>query len=183
MKKFVALAYALVVLSYSILPVCAAPYEFRSDVKFTKDVEFANSSIASSSLNAAVRDEEVVIPLNGGAIMADGITYEIPVGMLRSGTVTAAYVSCGIRVAGGTNTLLLAKRNGGTEVTMLSTANVDPTAVPAAAFTAQALTLTGTATNLAFVAGDCIIGRIVCGTMTTDGKGYTLTVRFRPTDQ
>lgn len=139
--------------------------------------------LTSANHNASVRDEEIVIPINSGAILVDGVTYEMVVPMLRAGTITAAYVACGIRIAGGTNTLALAKRNGGTEVTLLSTATVDPTAVPSAAFTAQALTLTSTTADKSVVAGDCLIGRLVCGTMTTDGKGYALVVRFRATDE
>lgn len=142
-----------------------------------------NVPIAGANLNAAARDVDIPFQLAGGAVLADDATYEICVPMRRAGIVTGASLAAGIRIAGGTNTLAVAKRQGGTEVTMLSTATVDPAAVPTATFTAEALTLTATPANLAFVAGDVLIYRLVCGTMTTDGRGYTGGLRVRYTDE
>lgn len=139
--------------------------------------------IGAANINASAKDNDIPFSLAGGALLIDDATYEIAVPMTRAGTVRSAYLAAGIRISGGTNTLAVAKRNGGTEVTMLSTATVDPAVVPAAAFTGQALTLTATAADLNFVAGDVLIYRLVCGTMTTDGRGYTGTLKVRYNDE
>lgn len=138
--------------------------------------------IGGASINTAVRRHPIVFNFKGGDVLSDGVTYVCSAPMIRAGTVKAITISAHTRMAGGTNTLALAKKQGGTSVTLLSTATVDPTAVPSAADTAQALTLTATGADLIFAAGDCLKATLVDGTMTTDGQGYALTIDVEYTD-
>lgn len=114
--------------------------------------------------------------------LADGTTYKRVVPMGRAGTIKRISLAANVVMVGGTNTLALAKKKGGTSVNLLSTATVDPTAKPAAADTAEDLTLTSTAADLVYAAGDCLIATLVCGTMTTDGQNYSLLVEVELTD-
>lgn len=141
-----------------------------------------STPITAASINEGVKRQSIVLNFKGGDVLTDGVTYVLSAPMRRAGTVKAICVSAHTRMAGGTNTLALAKKQGGTSVTLLSTATVDPTAVPSAADTAQALTLTATGADLVFAAGDCLKSTLACGTMTTDGQGYAVTIDVEYTD-
>lgn len=141
-----------------------------------------STSLKVANVNESVKREIIHVPFNGGAALADGVTYYATVPMARAGVIKKISISAVTRMAGGTNTLALAKKNGGTSVNLLSTTNVDPTAVPAAADTAEDLTLSGTPANLTFAAGDTLKGTLVCGTMTTDGVCYALLIEVEFTD-
>lgn len=175
-KSLAALLLLFTFVTYSILPVCAAPYEFRSPVKFKDTVQFSSGSIAASGLNNSVRRKVFTIPVVNGTIADSGV-YTVTMPVMRAGTVTAIKASIGTAIVGGTSTVAITK-NGST--TLLSTATVDPTSF--AANTATTLTLSGTAANLAFAAGDVIKIVHTAGTQTTDGVGEGIAVEYATTD-
>jgi len=138
--------------------------------------------ITAANVNTSVKRETLVLNFAGGELLVDGKTYVCSIPMRRAGTVKAINVSAHTRMAGGTNTLAFAKKQGSTSVTLISTATVDPTAFPTAADTAEAATLTSTGADLIFAAGDCLKSTLVCGTMTTDGQGYAVAIDVEYTD-
>lgn len=113
---------------------------------------------------------------------SNGATYRAIIPITKAGTIKAIRACANVRIAGGTNTLAVAKKQGGTSVTVISTATVDPTAFPSAADTAEAFTLTATAADLVVAAGDCLIFTLVCGTMTTAGQNYAFNVEIEQAD-
>lgn len=138
--------------------------------------------LTAANINTAIKRQLIPVTFGGGSTHADGATYIVSIPMRRAGTIKAIAISAATRMVGGTNTLAIAKKQGGTSVTVLSTATVDPTAVPTAADTAEALTLTATGADLIFAAGDVIKCTLTCGTMTTDGVGYSLAIDVEYTD-
>ncbi len=138
--------------------------------------------LVASNINTGIKRQSLVVNFKGGDVLTDGVTYVVSIPMRRAGTVKAIHACAHTRIAGGTNTLAAAKKQGGTSVTLLSTATVDPTAFPTAADTAEAFTLTATGADLIYAAGDCLKFTLVCGTMTTDGQGYAITVDVENTD-
>lgn len=136
--------------------------------------------LTNANLNAGLKRE--LIPVLFSGTLVDGSTNLRSFPMTRAGAVKAIYVAAGTRMVGGTNTWAFAKKNAATSVNLLSTANVNPINVPAAADVGEALTLTATAADLAFVAGDCIISTLVCGTMTTDGANYSAMIEVEFND-
>lgn len=139
-------------------------------------------TVPLTKANANQSLKQMVVPMNFPGTLADGTTYKRHIPIARAGTIKKISICAGTRMEGGANTLAIAKKQGGTSVTVLSTATVDPTAVPAAADTAEALTLTATAADLVVAAGDCLIATLVCGTMTTDGADYALLIEIEPAD-
>lgn len=135
-----------------------------------------------ANVNQSVKRDILPIHFGQGTALTDGATYIVSIPMRRAGSIKAIGICAATRMVGGTNTLAIAKKQGGTSVTLLSTATVDPTAVPTAADTAEALTLTSTSADLVFAAGDTIKCTLVCGTMTTDGIGYSLSIEVEYTD-
>lgn len=132
--------------------------------------------------NANESLKRVFIHVDFPNTLADGTTYKRILPFGRAATIKRISIAANVKMVGGTNTLALAKKQGGTSVNLLSTATVDPTAVPAAADTAENLTLTSTAADLVFAAGDCFIATLVCGTMTTDGQNYALVIELEEAD-
>ena len=149
------------------------------DLAVTGDVTLS-TPLKVASANESLKRESLVMNFPG--TLADGTTYKRHIPMQRAGTIKKIWICAGTKMVGGTNTLAIAKKQGGTSVTVLSTATVNPTAVPAAADTAEALTLSATAADLVFAAGDCLIATLVCGTMTTDGADYALIIEVEYTD-
>lgn len=113
---------------------------------------------------------------------SNGATYRAIIPITKAGTIKAIRACANVKIAGGTNTLAVAKKQGGTSVTVISTATVDPTAFPVDADTAEAFTLTATAADLVVAAGDCLIFTLVCGTMTTAGQNYAFNVEIEQAD-
>lgn len=159
----------------------------KASMKITKDLIVTGlttllTPLGAASANQSVKRETITVNISGGGIMLDGATYVCSIPMRRAGVVKAISVSAHAKVVGGTNTVAFAKKNGGTSVNLISTATIDPTAVPTAVDVAQALTLTAVAADLAFVAGDCLKVTQVCGTMGTDGHGYAYNFDVEYTD-
>lgn len=135
-----------------------------------------------ANANESVKRDIIHVHFGQGIALTDGATYVASIPFRRAGSVKAIAISAATRMVGGTNTLAIAKKNGGTSVTLLNAATIDPTAIPTAADTAEALTLTSTSADKSFVAGDTIKCTLVCGTMTTDGVGYSLSIEVEYTD-
>lgn len=135
-----------------------------------------------ANVNQSIKRQTLVINFAGGLTLVDGTTYICSIPMRRAGEVKGIAISAATRMAGGTSTLAAAKKQGGTSVNLLSTTNIDPASVPTAADTAEALTLTATGADKIFAAGDCLKFTLTCGTMTTDGKDYSLSVDIENTD-
>ena len=78
-------------------------------------------------------------------------------------------------MAGGTDTLAVDNydKSGTAARNVLSTTTIDPTSITA--LQGVQLTLSSTAANLLMDAGDVLNYTLVCGTMTTDGEGLSLT--------
>lgn len=206
MKRFISLLAAFT-LFFAVTPppADAVTNRVKQSTVFTKDVTFQSTAaitgnqtvggtlgvtgavtltvpLTAANVNQSVKRESIVFNFSGGGLLVDGKTYVCSAPMRRAGTVKAISVSAHTRMAGGTNTLAFAKKQGGASATLISTATVDPTAFPTAADTAEAATLTSTAADLTFAAGDCLKSTLVCGTMTTDGQGYAVTIDVEYTD-
>lgn len=132
-----------------------------------------------ASANESLKREQIHLSFDG--TLADGSTNRRQAVLSRAGSIKSINIAARTKMVGGTNTLALARIRAGASTNLLSTTNVDPTAVPAAADTGEALTLAAAA-NLAFQAGDILRATLVCGTMTTDGADYSLVVEVEYTD-
>lgn len=156
---------------------------------FSGAVSTAALTAASLSLttplvkaNANESLKRIIVDKSFDGTLADGTTYKRLIPIFRACTLTKAWAACVVKMAGGTNTLKVEKVNAGTTTTLISTASVDPTAVPAAVKVAEALTLTATTADRALVAGDNILITLTCGTMTTDGQDYAVSLELELTD-
>lgn len=183
-KKLTSVFLALAVFS---VPAFAVTNRIKQPTTFEKAVTMnstltLNSGLTASNVNTSVKRQTIALPVAGGGVLTDGATYVVAIPMRRAGTIKGISLSAGTRMAGGTNTIAAAKKQGATTANLLSTTTVDPTAFPTAADTAEAFTLTGTAASLVFAAGDTIKFTVVCGTMTTDGAGYNIAVDVEYTD-
>lgn len=138
----------------------------------TIDVLSLTTPLVKANANESLKRSQVNHEFQG--TLADGSTNVRNSVMMRSGRVTAIYLACGTKMVGGTNTLALARVRAGVSTNLLSTTNVDPAVVPAAANAGEAMTLNTTAANLTFQAGDILRSTLVCGTMTTDGAQYMI---------
>lgn len=122
--------------------------------------------------------QNVTVPL-GPPLLVDGATYNgiVFVAPCDGCFIKKLMVSAAVKMAGGTNTLAFdnydASANAARNV--LSTANINPVNVPAAAKEGDELTLTTTVADLYMDKGDVLNFALVCGTMTTDGQGYAVT--------
>lgn len=153
------------------------------------DLECGDASIDTLALttpltkaNANESLKRDVINFEYAGTLVDGSTNIRQKMMTRAGRVTGARIGAITKMVGGTNTLALARIRAGASTNLLSTANVDPTAVPAAANTGEALTLNTTASNLTFAANDFLRSTLVCGTMTTDGANYIVALEVEYDD-
>jgi hypothetical protein len=126
--------------------------------------------------------KRLIASVSFNGTLTDGSTNKRLIPIFRACTLTKAWLACIVKMVGGTNTLTISKVNAGASVTLLSTANVDPVTVPAAINVAQALTLSATPADLNFVAGDNILVTLVCGTMTTDGQDYAVSLELELAD-
>lgn len=114
----------------------------------------------------------------GPPLHVDGVTYK-GVGFIApvdGCVVKELWISAGVLAAGGTNTLALDNydKSGNAARNLLSTTNVDPTAVPAVVLEGEELTLTTTLANRVMDAGDVLNFVLVVGTETTQGEGYSI---------
>lgn len=151
---------------------------------FSGAVTAASMTLATPMSKASANEslKRVIIDKSFDGTLVDGSTNKrvIPIG--RAGTLKKATVACLVKMVGGTNTLKIEKINAGTSVTLLSTASVDPVSVPAAIKVSENLTLTATAADLALVPGDNILITLTCGTMTTDGQDYAVSLEIEHAD-
>lgn len=134
-----------------------------------------------ASINESAKREVILVPL-GPPLLVNSTVYLASVPMARAGVIKKISISAAVRIASGTNTLALAKKNGGTSVNLLSTTNVDPVSVPAAADTAENLTLSGTLADITFAAGDTLKATLTVGTQGTAGQAYALLIEVEFTD-
>lgn len=118
---------------------------------------------------------QFAVPI-GPPLLVDGTTYNhtLFVAPCNGCYVKEIWLAGAVSIAGGTNTLAIdnydASANAARNV--LSTSTITPTVT---AKEGTKLTLTSTVTNLMMDEGDVLNCTLVCGTMTTDGKGYSLT--------
>lgn len=112
----------------------------------------------------------------GNSLLVDGVTYKdvLFVAPCDGCRIKELWAGAAIAIAGGTNTLAIQKydKSATTGVNALSTTNIDPTTMT----TTQGLqlTLTTTLADLLMDEGDVLWATLVCGTMTTDGQGFTV---------
>lgn len=115
----------------------------------------------------------------GPSLLVDGVTYKrvgfiAPVDGCR---IVAGWYSAAVKIGGGTNTLAFDNydKSGNAARNVLEATNFDPDTLTTA-LEGDELTLQSTTTaNLNMDAGDVLNSVLVCGTMTTDGEGYTAT--------
>lgn len=116
----------------------------------------------------------VSVPL-GAPLLVDGATYKhaLFVAPVDGCYILEGWVANAVAIAGGTNTLAFdnydASANSARNV--LSTTNIDPTAITANE--GLKLTLSTTEANRLMDEGDVLNATLVCGTMSTDGQGFT----------
>lgn len=137
--------------------------------------------LTKANVNNSVKREIVMLSFDG--TLTDGSTNRRSIVMTRAGRVVGIRVAARVKAVGGTNTLALARVRAGASVNLISTATVDPTAVPAAADTGEAMTLTATTGDRNFAANDILRATLVCGTMTTDGADYTVALEVEYDDE
>jgi hypothetical protein len=137
----------------------------------------ASTPIGVDQVNNSVARQRMVVPIQIGTV-ADGTTYTVSAGVGRACTVTAIKYGAATKPVGGTNTFAVKKNN---TTTMLNAATVDPTGLAADA-TLAALTLTGTAADLALDTDDTITLIWVAGTQTTDAVAPVAVIEYEVTD-
>lgn len=143
----------------------------------------ASSNVATVQLLNSVGaiPKRTTITFDGGALLVDGTTYATSWAPGRAIVVTKITATSAIAIVGGTNTLKVLKGTSSGN-TMLSAATVDPTTFTAAVATNVALTSTGA--DLAIPAsgtGSAVYCELVCGTMSTDGKGVSIDIEYYET--
>jgi len=117
------------------------------------------------------------VPL-GAPLLVDGVTYKgtIFVSPCDGAYIKEAWLTAAVAISGGTSTFALdnydASANAARNV--LSATNIDPTTVTAKE--GLQLTFSSTETRKYMDEGDVLNFTLVCGTMTTDGEGYGITV-------
>lgn len=137
--------------------------------------------LVKANVNNSVKRE--VIALSAPGTFVNGTTYRPAALMTRAGRITGIRVAGRVKIVGGTNTLALARVRAGASVNLISTATVDPTAVPTAADTGEAMTLTATTADLNFAANDTLRATLVCGTMSTPGADYLIALEVEYDDE
>jgi hypothetical protein len=120
--------------------------------------------------------QAITVPL-GPHLLVDGKTYKgvVFVAPCDGCVIKELHASASVAIAGGTDTLAVDNydKSATTARNVLSTATIDPTSITA--LQGVQLTLSSTAANLLMDAGDVLNYTLVCGTMTTDGEGLSLT--------
>ena len=118
----------------------------------------------------------ITVPL-GPPLLVDTITYKqaVFVAPCDGCQIKEIWATAAVAMAGGTNTLAIDNydKSATAARNVLSTTNIDPTTITAK--TGLKLTLSATASNLYMDEGDVLNFTLVCGTMTTDGEGLSLT--------
>lgn len=120
---------------------------------------------------------QLKIPFAIGPLLhVDGATYKQVVFIAPVGNceINEIWVSAAVKAAGGTNTLAFDNydASGNAARNVLSTTNIDPTAVPATVKEGTKLTLTATLTDRKMDEGDVLNYTLVVGTESTQGEGY-----------
>lgn len=158
--------------------------EIECDSLTVEDIEAGTLSLdtplTKANANESLKRELIQLEYNG--TLSDSSTNPRRRLMTRAGKVKKIWVAAGTRMVGGTNTWAFAKVHAGVSSNLLSTTNVNPINVPAAADTGEALTLTSTDADLEFVAGDLLLSTLVCGSMGTDGANYVATFEVEYND-
>ncbi len=116
-------------------------------------------------------------PPTTAGILVDGTTYAAVgfIAPVNGCYIQSMWLSGTVAIAGGTNTFAVDNydASGNAARNVLSATNIDPTGVTA--LEGLELTLSTTVTNRMMDEGDVLNYTLVCGTMTTDGKGYAVT--------
>lgn len=117
----------------------------------------------------------ITVPI-GAPLLVDGVTYKhtLFTAPCDGCYIKEIWLAGAVSIAGGTNTLEVdnydASANAARNV--LSTTNMTPTVT---AKEGTKLTLTSTVASRLMDEGDVLNCTLMCGTMTTDGQGYSLT--------
>jgi len=113
----------------------------------------------------------------GAPLLVDGTTYKhaLFVAPCNGCYIKEIWVSAGVAIVGGTNTLAFDNYDASADSARnaLAATNWDPTGVTAKE--GSVMTLSTTKSNLYMDEGDVLNCTLVCGTMTTDGEGYVVT--------
>ncbi len=112
-------------------------------------------------------------------LTVDGVTYQVVgfVAPVNGCWIKEMWLSGMVAVAGGTSTIAFDNydTSGTATRNVLSTTDIDPTAVPATINQGEKLTLTTTLSDRTMDEGDVLSSTYVCGTQTTNGEGYAVT--------
>lgn len=118
----------------------------------------------------------VTVPM-GPPLVVDGATYKgvVFVAPCNGCQIKELWCSSAVAAAGGTNTLAFDNYDASANAARnaLSTANIDPTTIPAKE--GLQLTLTATETDLYMDVGDVLNFTYVTGTQTTNAEGNAVT--------
>jgi hypothetical protein len=132
----------------------------------------------STGIASAGVQQVVSVPV-GPNLHVDSVTYKgvVFVAPVDGCLIKAMWLSAAVKAAGGTNTLALDNYDASANAARnaLSTATIDPTAVPTVVKEGDKLTLSATETNLYMDAGDVLNYTLVAGVQTTQGEGYAVT--------
>lgn len=211
LRKLSAALLLLVTLTYTILPVCAAPYEFRADARFRQNMRVDGTTThAGPVVNSGATTLTGNTSVGGTLSVTGAVSLTVPLtaananNSLSKKVFTIPVVNGTIADAGvytvtvpvmraGTVTGIKATIGtvitGGTN-TVAITKNGSTTLLSTAtvdpttfaANTATSLTLTGTGASLAFAAGDVIKIVHTAGTQTQDGVGEGFAIEYATTD-
>jgi len=138
--------------------------------------------LTEGSLSTRPIGKQVVVttalaPPTTAGILVDGTTYAAVgfIAPVNGCFIHSMWLSGTVAIAGGTNTFAADNydASGNAARNVLSTTTIDPTGVTA--LEGLELPLSTTIANRMMDEGDVLNYTLVCGTMTTDGKGYAVT--------
>ena len=138
--------------------------------------------LTEGSLSTRPIGKQVIVttplaPPTTAGILVDGTTYAAVgfIAPVNGCFIHSMWLSGTVAIAGGTNTFAADNydASGNAARNVLSTTTIDPTGVTA--LEGLELTLRTTIANRMMDEGDVLNYTLVCGTMTTDGKGYAVT--------
>lgn len=153
------------------------PMHGEQPISIASQVPGLEEGVAPPGGGLLAIQRQFAIPL-GPPLLVDGVTYKeaLFAAPCNGCLIKELWVTGAVSIAGGTNTLDFEKYDASANagVDILATANWDPTGVTAKE--GSKMTLTTTKARLLMNEGDVLWATLVCGTMTTDGEGYLVTV-------
>jgi len=135
--------------------------------------------VGSGPAGGALQGQQVIVSVPmGPPLLVDGATYKVGVFVapVNGCFIKDAWLAAPVKIAQGTNTFALDNydKSATTARNVQSATNFDPDTVTA--LHGLQLTLSTTLANRQMDKGDVLNATLVCGTMSTAGQGYILTV-------